>query len=384
MKKILKLAFSAWISGLSILANAFMLNQASLPEGTKVGVYLWGGMLNAGEGLDRFHKSFNFLLDQGFEAIRFTVSSNSIKELDLNKTKCNHDTPMGCYLGQALNHPVFQDQRLKLLMITFHEKSARNVVASGLDRQSRKGISEELNDALIQLQARFSGRPVKVVISNWEGDNMVYCGGVFQYIRSQEVASRCDTKDGKGLDRRLENFINWMNLRDSIISDFRKKHRDLNVQHAPEFNIAALIPSRCKVSCDENKTVLKTLAREGRHPLCSFSSYNSTNRNALSQDLPKILKTCDQVILGELGFAEDRIGSTGVQQGFSDAAVAVSKHPGKVPAMMIWNAFNEQGRTRNDSYGLFKEDGSPGNIVNLPQSMRPFSSKPAGAGAIRF
>jgi hypothetical protein len=42
--------------------------------------------------------------------------------------------------------------------------------------------------------------------------------------------------------------------------------------------------------------------------------------------------------------------------------------------MMIWNAFNEQGRTRNDSFGLFKEDGSPGNIVNLPKNMRPSSN----------
>ncbi|CAM4378046.1 Glycoside hydrolase family 5 domain-containing protein [Comamonas aquatilis] len=371
MNKILKLAFAAWLSGLALLANAFNPNQPTVPEGTKVGAYLWGGMLNSGEGLDRFHRSVQFLLDQGFEAIRFTVSNNSIKELGLDKTQCNRETPMGCYLGQALNHPVFSDKRLKVLMVTFHENSARNVVVSGLDSASRKGISAELNDALRQLQTHFSGRPVKVVISNWEGDNMVYCGGVFQYIRSQKVASDCDTGDGKGLDRRLDNFVSWMKLRDSVVTEFRKSHPALDVQHAPEFNIADLVPSRCKVSCDENKTVFKALEREGRRPLCSFSSYNSTNRNALDQDLPRLLKTCDQVILGELGFAEDRMGSKRVQQGFSNAAAAVSQHPGKVPAMMIWNAFNEPGRTRNDSYGLFKEDGRPGNILNIPQSMRP-------------
>jgi hypothetical protein len=39
--------------------------------------------------------------------------------------------------------------------------------------------------------------------------------------------------------------------------------------------------------------------------------------------------------------------------------------------MIIWNAFHQPGRTREDSFGLFQANGEPGNIRNLPAGLDP-------------
>ncbi|KAA2211406.1 hypothetical protein [Teichococcus oryzae] len=338
--------------------------------GTQVGVYVWGGLLQQGEGLERFHASLRFLLDRGFKTLRFTISANSLNELGVKQTACGQPAKIGCYLGHVLDNPIFDDSRLSILMLTLHENAAREVLSGGMTEQRRQAVAAELRHALDVLHQRFAQRPIRLILSNWEGDNLVYCGGVFQYSRSAEKARACDTEDGHGVDRRLANFVTWIQLRDRVVNEFRAVHPGFNIAHAPEFNIAHLDPARCVGRCDRGKTVFEALARQGKRPLCSYSSYSSTNRNTLKEDLPRLLQSCEQVILGEIGFAEARQGSDKVRQGFARVAEAVAAYPGKVPAMIVWNAFNQPGATREDSFGLFRDDGTPGNIRNMPPSIR--------------
>ncbi|MDQ0471921.1 hypothetical protein [Labrys wisconsinensis] len=350
------------------LAGAAPAGAADAPL---IGAYLWGGQLDRGQGLERFHASVDFLMKQGFHAIRIPMTENSLDEIGIDRTRCGAGADTACFLRQALDSPAFDAPGLRLLMITLHESASKGVLADGLTPERRQAITAELTGVLETLQHRFAGRSVEIVLSNWEGDNQVYCGSVVRYARQPAFTASCDTPTGDGLDRRLAHFVDWMQLRDAVVQTFRAAHPGFDVEHAPEFNLAYLGPRNCKTRCDVSRTVFAALARAGKRPLCSFSSYNSTNRGALQDDLPRLLATCDRVILGELGFAPARQGPERVRQGFAKAAAAAAAFPGKVPAMVIWNAFDQPGRTREDSFGLYREDGTPGNVVNLPAGMAP-------------
>lgn len=353
-----------------LLATLMVPSGFARAEKPIVGAYLWGGMLQGAEGTDRFHKSLKFLLDQGFQAVRFTVSSSTLRELGLDRVSCGQPRRIGCYLEKALADPVFDDQRIKLLMITLHEFGSQEALSRGVDGDRAREVETEFRQAVDILQRRFAGRPVRIVISNWEGDNMVYCGAVFGYMRNASKARACDSQDGNGIQRRLTNFLDWMKLRDAVVQAARARHPDFNIAHAPEFNVANLRTQQCVTSCDATKTVFETLARAGQRPLCSYSSYNSATRGQLQQDLPRLLRTCQQLILGELGFPERR-GNETVRSGFATAAAAIAQQQDKIPAVIIWNAFNVPGVTRDNSYGLFRQDGSRGNIDNLPAELQP-------------
>jgi hypothetical protein len=293
-------------------------------EAPLVGAYLWGGLLDQGQGVGRFQASAHFLLKQGFQALRIAVSANTLNELGVDRKRCGEASNTSCYLEQVLDSPAFDDTHLRLLMVTLHETASRDVLSAGMDPARQQAISTELRDVLGKLQHRFQGRPVKIVLSNWEGDNMVYCGSVFRYARQADFAAQCDTTAADGVDRRLARFVEWMQLRDSVVAKFRAEHPDLDVEHAPEFNLAYLGPANCRTRCDQRRTVFEGLARAGHRPLCSFSSCNSTNRNALAEDLKRLLASCDRVILGELGFAEARQGGDRVRQGFTRALIPVA------------------------------------------------------------
>lgn len=60
-----------------------------------------------------------------------------------------------------------------------------------------------------------------------------------------------------------------------------------------------------------------------------------------------------------------------MRAGFAKASAAVAAFPGKVAVMMIWNAFDQPGRTREDSFWLYRADGTLRNVVNLPKGMSP-------------
>jgi hypothetical protein len=262
-------------------------------------------------------------------------------------------------------------------MITLHEDGLKQVMASGMDEPLRQTIKTEFSASLSVIQKRFEGKPIKIILSNWEGDNIVYCGAVARFIKSSEFAQRCDGADGQGIERRLVRFGEWVELRDSAIQDIKRRHPNLDVEQAPEFNIANLHPERCVQSCDEKSTVLNFLAAQGSRPLCSYSSYNSINTGMLSQDLPKILQICDKVILGEVGFGNKQRGSLGVTQGYAKVAEAVAANRDRISAVVFWNAFSRgQSAAPEDSFGLYNDDGSLENLRYLPAELRPLQLSP--------
>lgn len=367
---------AAWPAGRAS-AQPAEAPAAGTPVAPLVVPYLWGGMLeasggaNAGAGVARFHRSVGFLLDHGFQAVRFTVTTAALPELGLAGGLCRAEQGIACPLEAALADPVFDRPELGLLMVTLHEARAREALGEGLSAAAEDDLAAEFSLALDVLWRRFRGRRLRVVVSNWEGDNMVHCGSVARYARQADFAARCETGAGDGVDLRLARFMAWMALRDRAVAAARRRHPAFDLEHAPEFNIARLGPDNCNTRCDVRRTVFEAIAREGGRKLCSYSAYNSTNRGLLAEDLPRLLRGCERLILGELGFDAARQGQEGARRGFALAAEAVARFPGRVPAVVVWNAFNRAGSEARDRHGLFDADGGAALLPALPPALAP-------------
>ena len=347
-----------------------------------IGAYVWGGMLDGGHGVDRFQRSVGFLLDHGFEAVRFTVTPPSIKQYGIDDL-CSNDRRDGCYLRAMLDGKVFDDARLKLVMVTLHDFASQpdHMLDPDFIAAHRDAIRAETSDALEVLAKRFAGRNVQVIVSNWEGDNMIYCGQVYAFARDRKAADQCLAKIGgeAGLVHRLEGFASWIALRESAINDIQRKYTNLAIEQAPEFVVFNLTGSpqwQCTTLCKAGLTVLAKFTQGQKLPMCSYSAYDSLKAGTLDADLDRIGQICSKVVLGEVGFRQRDGDNSNPPSDYAKLERAVADHAGTLTAMIYWNAF-ESADSTDKGFGLYRGDGSPRNVRALPSALAPKGSKPS-------
>jgi hypothetical protein len=334
-----------------------------------VGAYLWGGFLGGRPGLAQFYDSVGFLLGKGFRSVRFTVSPASIADYGLSPDDCPGRNLSPCYLEKFLASSVFDDPKLHLLMITLHDftsAAGSHIVDPQFLTQHRDAILQETEDDLSELGRRFKARRVSIVISNWEGDNLVYCAHTYQFAIDAAFHAECIARTGGDFAARLKGFQQWVDLRDEAIRRFQRESPGLDVIQAPEFSNLNIFTRDCRTGCDPNLTVFETLAKR---PLCSYSAYDSSGRGTLDADLPRILTTCDHLIIGELGFDLKGNDTRALARNYDQAAKALLRFDDRLSGVFLWHAF-ENSKT-NPGFALYDNDGRPAHVQFLPACLRP-------------
>jgi hypothetical protein len=256
-------------------------------------------------------------------------------------------------------------------MITLHDfASEHHVTEPDYLQAHRAAILQEYADDLAVLNDVFGGRAVRVILSNWEGDNMVYCGSIFEFTNNPQFEAKCADKVNGNFAGALAGFAAWIALREEAIAQFRATHPGLDVRQAPEFSNLNLFGESCHTTCRPDLTVFETLRAGKRQPLCSYSAYDSLNRKRLDQDLDRIATACDQVILGELGIGLKGTDLDGLKDRYKVVVDALKKHGGEVPAVMLWHAF-ESPAPNQPLLQLYEQDGSPADVRALPPMLSP-------------
>jgi hypothetical protein len=340
-----------------------------------VGAYIWGGLLNGKPTIGNFHASLKFVLDHGFEAVRFSVTPGSLTSYGV--PSCAATEQMRCALKSLLDAPIFDDARLKLVVITLHDFSfgQRPMVDAEFLEQHRAALIREYRAGLAAISERFANRKTTVIVSNWEGDNVVYCGSVYRFATVVQFAVECQGQAANNVMRRMQGFVAWLKLRSELVDEVRRNSPALTLLHAPEVNNVVLFEHRCRHQCDRSATVFGRLGELPGLRLCSYSAYDSVRENLLSTALTRLSAVCPTIILGEIGIRTPDVLSAEADKHAKSVIDQVRRASIKVPfAIIVWNAF-EARPSRDAGYGLFEEDGRP-RTFRFWRQMLPSQSSP--------
>jgi hypothetical protein len=352
-----------WILVLAVMA-CFAWRSETASAQVVAGPYLWGGFL-AGSEDEKIARSIMFLLDEGFSAVRIAITPNSYDPT----ANCPEPKMLECSVTHALKPIAFDDQRLRFLMITLHDFSTERGGDFQPDtlKSNKTKIFEEYRAAFTAIAERFNHRDIAVVVSNWEGDNLLFCGSVYNFARVAAFAEECRDRTKDRFEERLESIFVWFAIREDALNAVKRKYSGLDIQNAIEFNNLHVFSEDCILTCDNQLRIVERLNSLGRRVLCSYSSYDSINRGSLDRDLGILSDTCKSIIIGEAGFRLQGDNLEAIRKRWEVVARAIIAHKEIVRAIFIWNAFegNKAG------FGLYRANGEPLLVRALPPSLAP-------------
>lgn len=370
MREIVKAA--RYIAIVVIFLISSVLYVAANQEKPVLGVYLWGGLLNGERSVYSLNKSVTFLLDKGFQAIRITLTPKDIAMYGISG--CNGPDGMACSLKTALSGPAFNDSRLKILILTLHGFGIerRAMVDKEYLNENKKIIRDKYFESMDFINSRFSGTNTKIVISNWEGDNFVFCGAVFRFAQNKNFADRCGGTNNENINKRMEGFINWLNFRDDIVNDFRSQSGSDRISHSAEINNIFIFKTSCKHSCPASDTVFERIRNSSQKLGCSYSAYDSLPFGRMSAALKEISTGCNNIIIGEAGIAINDIVNSKTKADRIISQLEKLKS-NEVKAVIIWNAF-ESKADRDVGFSLFTERGADMTFAYWQNLMKSYNS----------
>ncbi len=297
-----------------IVASGFLLAKIKVPHGnsigkltallpleknaaSNVGVYFWAE--NAVKSPAKAVQTGSELLGNiGAANIRITMSAKS--DMDYKAGSCIPNFSLKGLAQRQDFQSILANPDFKTIMITaidgvsFPDCSTKNYLNPDFyTEENTLKIQQEYSDFASYL-GTFSDKTF--IISNWEGDNDIYCGAAFG-----ATASSCPN-----YQQSLEGFQKWINARTAGI----RASGASNVFSAVEFNIVRDLENRGLPS------VLYNVIPSVDADYFSYSSYESINAlysgdngDQLKTDVGTIRdvlssagKNSDNLIIGEYGF----------------------------------------------------------------------------------
>lgn len=206
----------------------------------------------------------------------------------------------------------------------------------------------QLAKALYQTQTGKGGKTF--IVSNWEGDNLLYCGSSYKYINTSQSNSAhqawlSDCGDAQhqpspDFSQEVAALQSWFQARHDAVtaalSDFGAQYPDVRVYDAIEFNSYKFIKdcgglATCPATIAPNRfDVLHDIIPYVHPNYVSYSSWESSKNGRMDEDLAGIsayinsLTTPPSMILGEWG-RDAMNGAGGDRWIFQELAKAVGR-----------------------------------------------------------
>ncbi|MBW8878655.1 MAG: hypothetical protein JF614_27165 [Acidobacteria bacterium] len=259
---------------------------------------------------------------------------------------CN---PQGSLVGLLTSAPMqeaINNANLKSFVLTAFDKTAcgnnaKIYVDPTLynDPNVYNAVVADYRDLTTNLYQLYHGTGKKFILSNWEGDNAVYCSGAYAYATDATFRAACDANFPvlyKGVPdpaTALSGFKRWLQARRQGVQDGRSWAvangfaSGVDVSFAIEFNIvSSLKQPSCTVSfnnatclsqlnCTPNanicqagtyQSVLCDVIPQVGYDYVSYSAYESTNVSSaqLTSDLNRVRNFLgtSNVLIGEFGY----------------------------------------------------------------------------------
>lgn len=274
------------------------------------------------------------------------------------------------------------------------------------DPNAYNAVVADYRDLTMNLYQLYHGTGKKFILSNWEGDNAVYCSGAFAYATDPSFRAACDANFPvlyKGVPNpaaAMNGFKRWLQARRQGIQDGKSWAATngfasgVDVSFAIELNIVSVLkqpectvtfhPDTCQppqLNCAPHlnacqsgpyQSVLCDVIPAVGYDYVSYSAYESTNVSSarLTADLDRIRNVLgtSNILIGEFGYSQDAPCATPQNVRQNTDSVLNAALAWGVPNIFQWVIFD------NDQFGVY-------NYALQPQAMACYyQSRFAGGG----
>ncbi len=344
------------------LAAAAGVVLGNAPEQPVIGIYHWDGAAakSISAGVER-------IAELGGRAARIAVSARYYTDYNAG-SECYRDFSLPAIVREPDLRRALGNERIEIFMLTAYDGTSfgdcttkRFLNPEFYTAENTASMVKEYSDLTLYLYETYKNTGKQFILSNWEGDNTIYCGGAYAYATDPAFRAECDRRYSElysgndGPEKSLTGFRLWFETRELGIADGRQRARALGfggieVYQAPEFSIVRTLRDAGL------KSVLYDVLPYLGFERVSYSSYESIDRTdpaaALEADLETIrgVSGATRIIIGEMGFArsvwkEDAIGR--IQAIVSTAAAA------GVPLIFQWQLYDQ---APGIDYGLYDSE----------------------------
>ena len=347
----------------SLFAGAATLSSETFANGERIGVYAWGGTQSKG-----LASSITAALDLKSRIVRITISA---------RTAVDYNEGAFCIPGFHLTHTLLDsrlvsalyDPRLEVIVLTVYDGTSFSDCEThsylNPDFYSPVNISRmlwEYYEFVYRLHVLFHGTGKRIVLSNWESDNAVYCGDAPAFVSSPDFRARC-LRDYPRLyagnaspDDSLNALVLWFAIRQYATDLASRRALDerltgVSVEHAPEISSVNLLHRA------GYPDVLHNVLPRIRPRAVSFSSYEALSctdpKEVMTRSLEQIAAVSGTraIFLGEFAYSRTWAGES---WNFVTRAAARAALDWGVEFIIIWCLY---ASTANADYGLIDQNG---------------------------
>ncbi|MBC7927050.1 MAG: hypothetical protein H7039_15485 [Bryobacteraceae bacterium] len=346
---------------LSLTTAVFAQESKSLAQ--QVGVYHWGGKHASG-----YSSGIRDLTSLNARIVRLTISPQLHRDYNQGPACLPNFTLSGALdnpdLLSALAHP-----QLEVIMITTYDGAGFGdcfthpyLNPEWYTPGNTERIVSEYSEFVHRLHVLLQGTGKRLILSNWEGDNALYCGQAYSYLHSDVFREQCLAAyplaygGNRGPQDSVKGMVLWLKARYLGMTSGRERAKlsgltGVQVESAIEFCSLSMLRSHGLQS------VLYDVLPSVAFDYISYSAYESLTAadpaSALRADLNRIqmLTGTKRIILGEVGFSRSRLGDRQIEAIHKVTNAAIEWG---VPYIILWNLYDQD--VEND-YGLFDLEG---------------------------
>jgi hypothetical protein len=367
-----------------VLSSTAAASPGSLAN--SVGVYNWGGRYatSMSEGVERIARL-------GGHVARVVLSPTYYRDYNIGAT-CYPAYSLSAIAREPDVKSALDNASLSVLMLTAYDgvsfgdcEHARFVNPSFYTSANTAALVQEYSDFTLYLYQTYQGTNKQFIVSDWEGDNAVYCEGAYAYATAPAFRSNCDANyaalyGNSSAAESIEGLKLWYQARWQGIGDGRNRAAaqgiaGVRVDFAPEFCSVRALHDAGFASVLYDVLPLVTV------DYVSYSAYESINSADPAATLIADLNTIRSVagtgaiVIGESGFSRFAWGAQAVPR--TDTVISTALAWG-VAYVIQWNLYDGD---RQGDFGLFDLNGNATPIGAYFQSkLSPGRDAPLGLG----
>jgi hypothetical protein len=328
----------------------------------RIGIYHWGGGLtqSMSDGVERIARL-------GGRVARVAYSPRYYLDYGIGPA-CYPNYSLSALAQEPDVQRALDDHRIRALILTAYDGftfgdcyTHRYLNPGFYTPDNIAAIKAEYSDFVLHLFRRYAGLGRRFILSNWEGDNAVYCGSAYRYLVDPEFRTSCNANypayysGNAGPKESLEGMKLWFRTRqEGILAGIAQAGAlgltGIEVVQAPEISAVRML--------EENgiPDVLRHVLGWLKPDYVSYSSYESLNRENPGQALIADIETIRAVtgsravIIGEAGYPRS-IWGEGAVRGVE--SVIRAAFDSGVEYFIYWN-LNDQSSAAN--FGVFDTD----------------------------
>lgn len=357
---------------LALLAPVAAALAASSSTG-QIGIYHWGGQY-----AQSVSQGVAAIASLGGRVARISLSARFYRDYNMGP-----DCYPGFTLSAGAQDPdvvsAFANPGIDVFIITAYDGTSygdcqhmQYFDPAFFTPENTAAIQREYSDLTLYLYRMYRLTHKQFIISDWEGDNSIYCGNAYQFALVNQVRNAClsQYQSQYGVASPADAFQGlklWQHARARGILDGRKRARargigGMRVFLSPEFNIVRALHD------GGFQSVLYDVLPSAIFDYVSYSAWESINTadpaGTLRADLDTIqtVAGANAIIVGETGFSRVQWPEQDVSRTSSVISAALDWG---VAYIVQWNLYDTDAQ---DQFGLYDLQGQPTPLATWFQS----------------